>query len=713
MADLKGKHDRASRVMESGPFQAVPTGTYRRLACLLDPFLAGGDRETPRTSGIAVRGQELRVDIEDQAGVNVVTVTIAPSSAGSSNFIRAGDLDIGYLAAGGREPSPSALALVRRVGKALEVPGIRALVAATVIGTGRADAPPAQDFIFKIEGKLEDFSVDDCDRGAEEAPRRLGPRHMLVRSSNGLDVFITSNPAVRGGALIRAKGVLGRVRGPGGEALEPVNACRECPSRFECAACFQATDGPLQGNGPGPLRETLSALASPQSILGSSDFVKYVEGLAGRREDGPSLLVVEAAAIAVRKMRERLAVDLREAGPGAEVLVVGRDPVAWAGPVRYECGVPVAPAEAPLVAANLRDTVMRLSGYGLSGRDKADPWFLRYDVGTGAVASPIARHATIVVNRKCVTICRYCDLPLRFRRNMTLEEAFQLIEEAGVLGVDRMEFFGGEVTLRRDLFDLLAYSRRLGMQTFVTTTGVGLDDDYLRELAECRVTDLSVSVDSPVASVHDYLKNREGMHEAAVGAARKLKRFGAPWVGLNSVIVRENFRQLPGVVRLAADLGLDAVIFFFCQPVAEMGRRKEILNVGEARDLLETVLPECRCLASDAGISIGVRPALDEASVDTREMARRVSRALYCRIHDTLDRCRVAEDLFSIDPVGDVRLCNQPLMQFGEDAVVGNVNKRSLIKILASDDAAGFRDRAGRLDACRHCTFDHEVTVEG
>jgi len=355
---------------------------------------------------------------------------------------------------------------------------------------------------------------------------------------------------------------------------------------------------------------------------------------------------------------------------------------------------------------------MGLVDYALTGRDGADPWFLRYGIGSCTRTVPVVRHATIVVNRKCVTICRYCDLPLRIRRNMTLQEAFRVIEEAGVLGVERMEFFGGEVTLRKDLFDLLAYARRLGMQTFVTTTGVGLDDDYLRELAACRVTDLSVSIDSAVPAVHDYLKNREGMHEAAVHAAVTLKRFGAPWVGLNSVIVSENYRQLPGVVELAADLGLQGAIFFFCQPVAEMGKRQEILSLGQARELLKEVLPSCRRIAAERGVSLGVRPALDMLSPGGDDQARLVSEATYCRILQTDDPCRVANELVSVDPVGDVRLCNQPLMQFGTDAVIGNINETPLSRILSSDAAMAFRVGAGRFRDCRHCTFDHEARTD-
>lgn len=705
MTERRDQRDRPSSATTSGPFQAVPPDVHRKLEKVLDPFAAAaGGPGGWHLSGAATRGLELRLELA--GGGSKVTVTVTPASADGSHYLRVGRFHVGYLGPAEGEPSKRTLALADGVGRALEEPGVAALVSALFAGSHPGVS--RTDFQFEPDGRLSDFSVEDCDHGPDEAPRRLGPGRVLSREGDGLKVYRTTADKGRGSPLVRAKGVLGRVRGPQGQMMEPAEPCRECPSRFDCAVCFQPGTGGTD-SGMGPLRENLEGASEIVAVLGSEEFQAFVKSLARGFGRGVPLVVVEAAPMADREFRARLADQLNEAGPGTQVLVVGRDPVARMGPVDDSREPPVAPAEAPVTAAGLSDTVMGLVDYGLSGRDGADPWFLRYGLGPNVRAMPVIRHATVVVNRKCVTICRYCDLPLRIRRNMTLEEAFHVIEEAGVLGVDRMEFFGGEVTLRKDLFDLLAYSRRLGMQTFVTTTGVGLDDDYLRELAASRVTDISVSIDSAVPAVHDYLKNREGMHEAAVRAAVTLKRFGAPWVGLNSVIVGENYRQLPGVVELAADLGLQGAIFFFCQPVAEMGKRSEILSLDQARELLDEVLPACRRLAAERGVSLGVRPALDTVSTGGDDRARRVSEATYCSIFHTDDPCRVAGELVSVDPVGDVRLCNQPLMQFGSDSVVGNVKEASLAHILSSPAAAAFREGAGRFGECRHCTFDHEV----
>jgi len=709
MTDHQDRRDRPSSATTSGPFQAVPTSERRKLDLVLGPFVqeAPGRPGGWNLTGAAVRDRELRLKLVGDG--NNATVIVTPASPGTSHYLRVGGFHVGYLVSGSGQPSRHVLALTEAVGRALEEPGFASLVAALLAGPVQAGVQA--DFVFEPDGNLDDFSVPDCDHGPEEAPRRLGTGRVLVREGDNLSVFRSRADNSRGSPMVRAKSVLGRVRGPDGQLLEAVEPCRECAARFDCAVCFQAASGgPVEGIGP--LAGALAASSRIVAIVGTDEFRDFVTSLAGEGGGEGPLVVVEAAGITDRESRARLAEHLREAGPGCEVLVVGRDPVARIRPVNDTLEPPVAPAEAPTTAAGLRDTVMGLVDYALTGRDGADPWFLRYGIGSCTRTVPVVRHATIVVNRKCVTICRYCDLPLRIRRNMTLQEAFRVIEEAGVLGVERMEFFGGEVTLRKDLFDLLAYARRLGMQTFVTTTGVGLDDDYLRELAACRVTDLSVSIDSAVPAVHDYLKNREGMHEAAVHAAVTLKRFGAPWVGLNSVIVSENYRQLPGVVELAADLGLQGAIFFFCQPVAEMGKRQEILSLGQARELLKEVLPSCRRIAAERGVSLGVRPALDMLSPGGDDQARLVSEATYCRILQTDDPCRVANELVSVDPVGDVRLCNQPLMQFGTDAVIGNINETPLSRILSSDAAMAFRVGAGRFRDCRHCTFDHEARTD-
>jgi len=325
-------------------------------------------------------------------------------------------------------------------------------------------------------------------------------------------------------------------------------------------------------------------------------------------------------------------------------------------------------------------------------------------------------HLTVLANRKCVTVCRYCNLPLRLRDNMTATEVFATLEEAAVLGTRHVELFGGEVTLRKDLYALVAFAGALGLKCDLTTTGVGLDDDALARLAHAGINDLSISLDSTRAEVHDHLKNRDGMFDAAVTAARALKRHGAPWVGLNTVLTRANWRDLPGLVDLCAELGLQGVTAFFCQPLAEIGQSTDLLHADEVRAFVEDVLPAARHRAERHRVVLHARPAIDAEAEGADEPTRahlyeRVAAGTYTWLFESSAPCRIVEKLACVQPSGDVRVCNQPIVQFAPEAVVGNLAHATLAEILASETTARFRKRAGRFEFCRCCTFIHEATA--
>ena len=229
-----------------------------------------------------------------------------------------------------------------------------------------------------------------------------------------------------------------------------------------------------------------------------------------------------------------------------------------------------------------------------------------------------------------------------------------------------------------------------------------------RRLAQAGVQDLSISLDSADPNVHDYLKNREGMHAAAIATARGLLAHGAQQVGIDTVITRANFEGLPALLEQVADLGLHAATFFFCQPIAEIGQATDLLHANEVLLLLEDILPRCHAIADARGLTLAVRPPVDRETGDRRLLAERIAAGTYSALHARGDRCHIAERLVCVQPEGDVRLCNQPIVQFAPEAVVGNVQKASLAQVLASPRAEAFRKQAGQFDFCRYCTFVHE-----
>jgi len=638
------------------PFAAAPPATAAALKAALGP--------TVRVADVEVRPGELRLCL-DVGG----TATVARLTArdGRPAFAVARQFAVGH-----EDPTVGAeqATALRQLAEAADDPAVAEHLWAAL----RGDAPPQEaDVAAESRGECGEFDLECCDGARIQPPRKLGISGALVRNAGTFGAFAALRAGASAVAALTHKAAFGTVRAADGRTvLQLMSACRGCAHRHACAACFEPT---------GPSSPAPSAL--------------------------PADVVVEGAALVTHRGRVDLARRLQRLGPSTRVAVVGRAPTLLLGP---SDGTPWQPAAADpaAVARSLRGTRLRLVDYRLPGRHGADPWTLLFTADPDAAVPALPSHLTILANRKCVTVCRYCNLPLRLRDNMDLREVCAALQEAAVAGIEHVELFGGEITLRQDLFAVLSYGNALGLNLYVTTTGVGLTDDTVRKLAAADICDLAVSLDSADPAVHDELKHREGMHAAAVSTLRRLKAAGAPWLGINTVVTRLNVRGLPQLLALAAELGVGGVTLFLCQPVAEIGTVTGLLDETEVTALLTEILPACHAVARAHGIVLAVRPAIDEQPEPVEATLRRVARGEYNALFGTGGSCDVARRLVCVQPGGDVRLCNQPIVQFEPDAVVGNLGQQSLADIVASARAAAFRQRAGQFEFCKYCTFDHD-----
>ncbi len=639
------------------PFAPAPAATAKALAAALAPGIV--------VHALEMRPGELRVAAASGSGAVVARVAVRD---GRPAFARARQFAIGHEVA---TVDPAQAELLRALARAADDAAVAEVLWAAI----RGEVPPQPaDVVASVRTACGDFELDCCDGSRVQPPRKLGLGAALVCNGENFDAFAAEGADAANVVALTHKAAFGTARSADGHTtLQLMAACRRCGNRYACAGCF----------------ETTPAVADPAPTL---------------RAD----LVVEGAGLLTHQGRVDLARQLQRLDPATRIAVVGRAPTLLLAAGETAPWRP-APADPAVVARSLRKTRLRLLDYRLPGRHGADPWTLLYTLDPNATVPALPSHLTLLANRKCVTVCRYCNLPLRLRDNMDLRQVCATLQEAAVVGTEHVELFGGEITLRQDLFAVLDYGKALGLKLYITTTGVGLNDETVRKLAAAEICDLAVSLDSADAAIHDDLKQREGMHAEALATLRRLGEAGAPWLGLNTVVTRLNFRGLPELLALAAELGVGGVTLFLCQPVAEIGSVTGLLHASEVRELVREILPRCHAFAQSHAIVLAVRPAIDAEPLHADDTIERVARGEYNRLFATGQRCQVAQRLVCVQPGGDVRLCNQPVVQFEAEAVVGNLGKQSLADIVGSERAAAFRNRAGQFEFCRYCTFEHDL----
>ncbi|MDE2293702.1 MAG: radical SAM protein, partial [Elusimicrobia bacterium] len=164
----------------------------------------------------------------------------------------------------------------------------------------------------------------------------------------------------------------------------------------------------------------------------------------------------------------------------------------------------------------------------------------------------------VLLGYACNEKCSFCSQELSWRRapGLPLPLVARELFRAARDGYRSVCFTGGEPTLRRDLPEMLALSRRLGFEyRRVQTNGLRLGDPgAAAALREAGATHLRVSLHGD-AQLHDALVEVPGAFEkAAVGVERALAEGLA--VGVNVVLNAANHGAVPALCGDLLDRGV-------------------------------------------------------------------------------------------------------------------------------------------------------------
>ena len=98
---------------------------------------------------------------------------------------------------------------------------------------------------------------------------------------------------------------------------------------------------------------------------------------------------------------------------------------------------------------------------------------------------------------RCPLACAYCSNPLNmadYADELTTDEWRRVLDEAHELGVLQCHLSGGEPLLRRDLVEIVAAARDLGMYTNLVTSALGLSRPRAEELRAAGLDHVQVSI---------------------------------------------------------------------------------------------------------------------------------------------------------------------------------------------------------------------------
>jgi len=163
----------------------------------------------------------------------------------------------------------------------------------------------------------------------------------------------------------------------------------------------------------------------------------------------------------------------------------------------------------------------------------------------------------------CNLRCQMCNHWREARPGqLTTSRLKEVLAEVAGLGCRKVHFTGGEPALRPDLEELVAHASAAGLRATLTTNGTLFTRPRARRIVEAGLRGVNVSVDSPVAAVHDEIRGLPGSWERAVEGAKSLGKEahrGRLAIALNTVVTRLNWSTLADLPKLASRVGARAI----------------------------------------------------------------------------------------------------------------------------------------------------------
>ncbi len=174
----------------------------------------------------------------------------------------------------------------------------------------------------------------------------------------------------------------------------------------------------------------------------------------------------------------------------------------------------------------------------------------------------------IKLSMRCNARCRHCNIhhPEHALPELSTAQWIEvLVQLRHWLGAGApLTMTGGEMLLRRDLFDILEAARQLGFNLHLLSNGWSLDAERADRLMALDPQTFHVSLDGATTATHDFLRGLEGFGVRAQAAldhlvAAKQRHNASTEIVLGCVIFNRNLGEVEDVVRWAAEHRVDSV----------------------------------------------------------------------------------------------------------------------------------------------------------
>lgn len=208
------------------------------------------------------------------------------------------------------------------------------------------------------------------------------------------------------------------------------------------------------------------------------------------------------------------------------------------------------------------------------------------------------RRLVLELTSACNLRCLMCGRSAQDFKPTTFQPEWLKIFEAAAPEIEEVTLMGwGEPTIHPRFAWFLRWARERGLRKYFCTNGLRLQD-LEDEIFATETEIIAVSLDGASRESNEAIRRGSDFKQLIkslekITNRRAREKRGGPWLNLVFTAMARNFRELPALVRLAAEIGLDEVkaVYFTAfeealAPETLFGRRQEVAEVFALAELM-------------------------------------------------------------------------------------------------------------------------------
>lgn len=312
------------------------------------------------------------------------------------------------------------------------------------------------------------------------------------------------------------------------------------------------------------------------------------------------------------------------------------------------------------------------------------------------------RSAKIKLTARCNLRCVMCKYGRGWDPGELGGERFaDVMDELAAFGCQKVHFSGGEVLARRDFEDIAGRAADAGMKVTLTSNLTLLTKDRAKALMRHKISSVSTSLDGSTAKIHERVRRIDGSFRRTLdGMARiareRARRNRRTRLRVNFVMMRDNFRCYPELIRVAMEHGATSV---HPMPVDTKDERLR-LNKRLIREYNEEIAPRVQEVRAHYGLSTDEQDVFPFGRAKLHVVAS--ASGEYAGGYYAEKLCYAPYSHMFVAWDGNFYLC---CMTNGRIEPLGNVGTESVPEIFQGERFQQIRRgmEAARLPSCHAC----------